>query len=95
MTFNDLEDEDYRAYVLQVRAMICGGRDWHARRGAGEPRCGPRQWRCKDRHRVLEMAALDDDHLGHAIRFAETRPQHAGKLAALLEERAQRERICP
>lgn len=65
-------------------------RDWHRRRGSDEPPCGPAQWRTRDRMEVIDMTAMDDDHLGHAIRFASTKPQHASKLSALVAERDRR-----
>jgi hypothetical protein len=65
--------------------------DWHAQRTTSEPRCGADQWRTKDREVVMYMHEMEDRHLGHCIRFASTKPQHASRLAALLAERSRRE----
>lgn len=64
--------------------------DWHASRDESELRCGADQWRTKDRSEVMYMHEMADRHLGHCIRFASTKPQHASRLASLLEERARR-----
>lgn len=67
-----------------------GGRDWHAHRNDTEPRCGADQWRTRDRHEVIYMHEMTDSHLGHSIRFASTKRQHASRLSALLAERERR-----
>lgn len=65
-------------------------RDWHAQRDRAEPRCGTAQWRTRDRMVVMDMTDMEDRHLGHCIRFASTKPQHASRLAGLLAERQRR-----
>jgi hypothetical protein len=64
--------------------------DWHAQRDPSEPRCGANQWRTRDRMVVMDMTDMEDRHLGHCIRFASTKPQHASRLAGLLAERQRR-----
>ena len=68
-----------------------GYRDWHASRNDVEPRCGADQWRTRDRNVILYMHEMEDRHLKHCIRFASTKPQHASRLASLLEERRRRD----
>jgi len=65
-------------------------RDWHAKWSPDEPACGPHQWRQRDRHDVIDVAAMTDKHLAHAISFAMCKSQHGSRLAALLRERARR-----
>jgi hypothetical protein len=65
--------------------------DWHAARNQSEPRCGADQWRTRDRETIIYMHEMCDRHLGHCIRFASTKTQHASRLAGLLAERANRE----
>lgn len=67
------------------------GADWHAQRHDAEPRCGADQWRTRDRSEILYMHEMHDRHLGHCIRFAMTKRQHASRLASLLAERAKRD----
>jgi hypothetical protein len=64
--------------------------DWHAQRTDEEPRCGADQWRTRDRNEVTYMHEMTDFHLGHCIRFASTKQQHASRLSSLLAERARR-----
>lgn len=64
--------------------------DWHAQRNDAEPRCGADQWRTRDRNEITYMHEMEDRHLGHCIRFASTRPQHASRLSSLLAERDRR-----
>lgn len=66
-------------------------KDWHAQRNEEEPRCSADQWRTRDRAVVTYISEMHDRHLGHCIRFASTKPQHASRLTALLEERRQRQ----
>jgi hypothetical protein len=67
-----------------------GGLDWHANRSNSEPRCGADQWRTRDRSVVMYMHEMTDKHLGHCIRFSETKRQHTSRLASLLAEDARR-----
>jgi hypothetical protein len=46
-------------------------------------------WRQRD-GTVIGIAKMADSHLGHAIRFAQTKSQHASRLPALLAERKKR-----
>lgn len=68
-----------------------GSKDWHVHRNDQEPRCGADQWRTRDRHVVMYMHEMTESHLGHCIRFASTKPQHASRLSSLLAERARRD----
>jgi hypothetical protein len=77
-------------YEQELRAMGRRRRDWHRRRDQSEPDCAGHQWRTRDRYVVVDMTDMDDNHLGHAIRFASTKPQHSSRLAALVNERARR-----
>lgn len=70
-----------------------GARDWHAARSTTEPRCGADQWRTRDRSEVLYMHEMADSHLGHCIRFASIKSQHASRLASLLAERRRRDTV--
>ena len=67
-----------------------GKRDWHVHWNETEPKCGADQWRTRDRDVVMYMHEMEDRHLGHCIRFASTKSQHASRLASLLAERARR-----
>ena len=68
-------------------------RDWHKKWDDKEPDCAASQWRREDRFNVIDMAHMDDGHLGHAIRFATTKAQHASRLGGLLAERERRRRV--
>ncbi len=67
-----------------------GKRDWHRKWADNEPNCAGNQWRQRDRFAVINIAEMDHEHLGHAIRFATTKSQHASRLAALVAERNRR-----
>jgi hypothetical protein len=73
---------------LDPHRVPTGHRDWHAQRSPSEPRCGADQWRTRDREVIAYMHEMEDRHLGHCIRFASTKPQHASRLSSLLAERA-------
>jgi hypothetical protein len=64
--------------------------DWHFQRNEQEPRCSADQWRTRQRDEVLFISEMSDQHLGHCIRFASTKKQHASRLSFLLEEKARR-----
>jgi hypothetical protein len=55
-----------------------------------EPRCAADQWRQRDRSKILYISEMSDQHLGHCIRFATTKPQHKSRLGELLAERKRR-----
>ena len=63
---------------------------WHRKHKADEPKCGPHEWRSKDRYKVIKIADMSDDHLNNCIRFASKKGQHSSKLSALLNERIKR-----
>jgi hypothetical protein len=65
-------------------------RDWHTARTPAEPRCGADQWRTRDRQVIVYMREMTPSHLRHCIRFASTKPQHASRLASLLDEQLRR-----
>ena len=64
--------------------------DWHVARSESEPRCGADQWRTRERGIITYMHEMTNRHLGHCIRFAATKPQHASRLASLVEEQQRR-----
>lgn len=66
------------------------GDDWHAQWVEDEPRCGADQWRTRDRSEIMYMHEMTDRHLGHCIRFAQTKPHHASRLSSLLAEQKRR-----
>lgn len=47
-------------------------------------------WRTRD-GRVIVISEMEDDHLGHCIRFARTRKRHASRLRSLLAEKNKRD----
>jgi hypothetical protein len=74
--------------VQQVREVV-SVIDWHTAL-PGEPPCGPRSWRQKNRRSVIKIKRMEDRQLGHCIQFAQTKPRHATKLQALLDELLRR-----
>jgi hypothetical protein len=56
--------------------------DWH--RGVASD-----SWRCKDGSSI-RICDMNDFHLGHAIRFAQTKSQHHSRIDALTTEFARR-----
>jgi hypothetical protein len=49
-------------------------------------------WRTRD-GRALPIRQLEDRHLGHCIRFAQTKKPHASRLSALLTEQDRRKKV--
>ncbi len=85
-----LEKQKRKPAEKQKRKPSRAVPDWHKRGEMQEPPCANNQWRTKDRYHVMNMSDMDDEHLGHSIRFATTRQQHGSRLAGLLAERASR-----
>jgi hypothetical protein len=79
-----------RAINFDAARAPLGSNDWHRAWNETEPRCGADQWRTRDREVIVYMHEMTDSHLGHCIRFASTKPQHASRLSSLLTERARR-----
>lgn len=88
----EFEDIHAAMEARSLRARL--RRNWHATVMADDPPCGPLQWRCKDRSRVVDIAAMDDGHLLNAMAFAKAKRHHASKLPAVVAE-AKRRNILP
>lgn len=95
-----LDHPDYRAFYERVMLMLGvqsrlqqqgrRKRDWHKKWRPEEPQCDGHQWRQRDRYAVIDISAMGDNHLKHALRFAATKKQHASRLSALLAEKNRR-----